>query len=115
MAASNFDPLPMQPTAPPRILIADDQPDILQALRLLLKGSGYGIETASSPASALAASREKELDASTGGGSIRSDFDVRTSGRINRHRLRGTIGGGGRALRVATGNGRITLERVAGR
>ncbi|MBD0321545.1 MAG: sigma-54-dependent Fis family transcriptional regulator [Gemmatimonadetes bacterium] len=52
----------MQPTAPPRILIADDQPDIIQALRLLLKGAGYGIETATSPASALAAAREKELD-----------------------------------------------------
>jgi DNA-binding NtrC family response regulator len=52
----------MNPTAPPRILIADDQPDILQALRLLLKGEGYQIETATSPASALAAAREKELD-----------------------------------------------------
>jgi len=52
----------MHPTAPPRILIADDQPDILQALRLLLKGEGYQIETATSPASALAAAREKELD-----------------------------------------------------
>ena len=52
----------MAPIAPPRILIADDQPDILQALRLLLKGAGYGIETATSPASALAAAREKELD-----------------------------------------------------
>ena len=52
----------MQPTASPRILIADDQPDIIQALRLLLKGAGYGIETATSPASALAAAREKELD-----------------------------------------------------
>ena len=52
----------MAPTAPPRILIADDQPDIIQALRLLLKGAGYGIETATSPASALAAAREKELD-----------------------------------------------------
>ncbi|HYW05514.1 MAG TPA: sigma-54 dependent transcriptional regulator [Longimicrobium sp.] len=52
----------MNPTAPPRILIADDQPDIIQALRLLLKGEGYQIETATSPASALAAAREKELD-----------------------------------------------------
>jgi DNA-binding NtrC family response regulator len=39
----------------PRILIADDQPDILQALRLLLKGEGYAIETASSPAQVAAA------------------------------------------------------------
>ncbi len=33
-----------------RILIADDQPDVIEALRLLLKGEGYAIETAPSPA-----------------------------------------------------------------
>ena len=37
----------------PRILIADDQPDVLEALRLLLKVHGYEIETASSPAGIL--------------------------------------------------------------
>jgi DNA-binding NtrC family response regulator len=47
---------------PPRILIADDQPDVLEALRLLLKGEGFGIERATSPAGILAAVREKELD-----------------------------------------------------
>jgi DNA-binding NtrC family response regulator len=47
---------------PPRILIADDQPDVLQALRLLLKGEGYGIETATSPAGVLAAASEKDVD-----------------------------------------------------
>jgi len=41
-------------TNAPRILIADDQPDILEALRILLKAEGYGIETASSPAGVLA-------------------------------------------------------------
>ena len=30
-----------QGAAAPRILIADDQPDVLEALRLLLKGEGY--------------------------------------------------------------------------
>ena len=34
----------------PRILIADDQQDVLDALRLLLKGHGYSIETVNSPA-----------------------------------------------------------------
>ena len=29
--------------ARPRILVADDQPDILEALRLLLKGEGYDV------------------------------------------------------------------------
>jgi DNA-binding NtrC family response regulator len=36
-----------------RILIADDQPDVLEALRLLLKGEGYKTETVTSPAEVL--------------------------------------------------------------
>jgi len=39
----------------PRILIADDQPDVLEALRLLLKSEGYQIDTAKSPAAVLKA------------------------------------------------------------
>ena len=38
-----------------RVLVADDQPDVLQALRLLLKGEGCDIETATSPAGVLSA------------------------------------------------------------
>ena len=38
----------------PRILIADDQQDVLDALRLLLKGHGYNIEAVNSPADLLA-------------------------------------------------------------
>jgi DNA-binding NtrC family response regulator len=49
-------------TKPPRLLIADDQPDILQALRLLLKGDGYQIESAASPAQVAAALAEREFD-----------------------------------------------------
>ncbi|HEX5725047.1 MAG TPA: sigma-54 dependent transcriptional regulator [Longimicrobiaceae bacterium] len=52
----------MQTIPPPRILIADDQPDVLQALRLLLKGEGFQIETATSPAGILALAREQDLD-----------------------------------------------------
>jgi len=37
----------------PRILIADDQVDVLAALRLLLKSERFQIETASSPAGLL--------------------------------------------------------------
>tara|TARA_B110000305_G_scaffold215121_1_gene252365 strand:+ start:2343 stop:2462 length:120 start_codon:yes stop_codon:yes gene_type:complete len=29
------------PSSSPRILIADDQPDVLEALRLLFEGEGY--------------------------------------------------------------------------
>jgi DNA-binding NtrC family response regulator len=39
----------------PRILIADDQPDVLEALRLLLKGEGYRLDSAGSPAGVLQA------------------------------------------------------------
>ncbi|MCU1267439.1 MAG: response regulator with CheY-like receiver, AAA-type ATPase, and DNA-binding domain [Acidobacteria bacterium] len=46
----------------PRILIADDQADVLAALRLLLKGDGYDIEGASSPAGVLQAVDAQELD-----------------------------------------------------
>jgi DNA-binding NtrC family response regulator len=46
----------------PRILIADDQPDVLQALRLLLKGEGYDLVTAASPKDVAAALQEREFD-----------------------------------------------------
>jgi hypothetical protein len=39
----------------PRILIADDQPDLIDALRLLLKGEGIYVDSVSSPEAALAA------------------------------------------------------------
>jgi sigma-B regulation protein RsbU (phosphoserine phosphatase) len=45
-----------------RILIADDQQDVLDALRLLLKGHGYNIETVNSPADLLAAVARQEFD-----------------------------------------------------
>ena len=47
----------------PRVLIADDQPDVLEALRLLLKGEGYRIESAGSPAAILDAIDGDEFDA----------------------------------------------------
>jgi DNA-binding NtrC family response regulator len=55
------------PTRPepalPRVLIADDQGDVLEALRLLLKGEGYRIESASSPAGILEAVDGEDFDA----------------------------------------------------
>ncbi|MDP1858104.1 MAG: response regulator, partial [Gemmatimonadaceae bacterium] len=50
-------------TRAPRVLIADDQPDILEALRLLLKGEGYVVESARSPLEVLEAIRSREFDA----------------------------------------------------
>jgi len=45
-----------------RILIADDQKDVLDALQLLLKGQGYLLETVSNPADLLAALAQQEFD-----------------------------------------------------
>jgi len=50
------------PNAPRRILIADDQADVLEALRLLLKGEGYQIEAAASPRAAVAALEARDFD-----------------------------------------------------
>jgi len=46
----------------PWILIADDQPDILEALRLLLKGEGYQIESAGAPAAVLSVLEGRDFD-----------------------------------------------------
>ena len=48
--------------APIRVLIADDQPDVLAALRLLLKSEGFETESASSPAGVLATVDDSEFD-----------------------------------------------------
>jgi sigma-B regulation protein RsbU (phosphoserine phosphatase) len=45
-----------------RILIADDQPDVLRALCLLLKGHGYTTETVTSPSDLLEALKRSEFD-----------------------------------------------------
>ncbi|MBV8818340.1 MAG: sigma-54-dependent Fis family transcriptional regulator [Acidobacteriaceae bacterium] len=45
-----------------RVLIADDQPDVLEALRLLLKGEGFQIESAQSPSAVLAAIEARDFD-----------------------------------------------------
>jgi DNA-binding NtrC family response regulator len=45
-----------------RVLVGDDQADVLQALRLLLKAEGCEIETATSPAGVLAAVESRDFD-----------------------------------------------------
>ena len=47
---------------PARVLIADDQADVREALRLLLKAEGYKTETVSSPNAALDAIQSGEFD-----------------------------------------------------
>lgn len=45
-----------------RILIADDQADVLEALRLLLKPEGFAVEAVRSPAAALKAVESRDFD-----------------------------------------------------
>ena len=45
------------------MLVADDQPDVLQALRLLLKSEGFACETAPDPGATLAALKRSRFDA----------------------------------------------------
>src|SRR5439155_787205 len=62
MTAATLKVSPGREPMQPRILIADDQQDVLDALRLLLKGHGYSIETVNSPADLLAAVGRQEFD-----------------------------------------------------
>jgi DNA-binding NtrC family response regulator len=47
---------------PVRLLVADDDPSVLEALRLLLKGEGYQVETATSPGGVLSAVESRDFD-----------------------------------------------------
>jgi phosphoserine phosphatase RsbU/P len=50
------------PTPALRVLVADDQADILEALRLLLKSEGYELELVNSPAALLEALSRRSFD-----------------------------------------------------
>jgi DNA-binding NtrC family response regulator len=47
----------------PRFLVADDQPDVREALRLLLKGEGFDVTAVASPAAVETALESREFDA----------------------------------------------------
>ena len=49
-------------TVHPRTLIADDQPDVVEALRLLLKREGYRIEAVNSPRAVLESLESRDYD-----------------------------------------------------
>ncbi len=55
-------PVPNTERAARKILVVDDQPDVREALRLLLKSAGYLIQTADSPGEALAAAAYHDHD-----------------------------------------------------
>src|SRR5215831_9806716 len=56
------DARPAEREAPCKLLIADDQPHILEALRLLLKPEGYELEMVRTPALALEAISRESFD-----------------------------------------------------
>ncbi|HLU25112.1 MAG TPA: DUF4097 family beta strand repeat-containing protein [Longimicrobiales bacterium] len=62
---------------------------------------------------ALPGDLHTELRAETLNGSITADFPITISGRIARNRIHGTIGDGGRTLRLRTVNGGIRLRKVS--
>jgi sigma-B regulation protein RsbU (phosphoserine phosphatase) len=57
-----LDPKKDETSATARILIADDEPDVVEALRLLLKGEGYEAEGVNSPAAVLHAVATQDFD-----------------------------------------------------
>jgi sigma-B regulation protein RsbU (phosphoserine phosphatase) len=59
MSTPSLDTLP---TPTPRALIADDQPDVLTALRLLLRNAGYQIEAVQSPAEVIEKIKHERFD-----------------------------------------------------
>jgi hypothetical protein len=59
----------------------------------------------------LPASAEFQVHASTTNGGIQTDFPVTVQGKFGPKSLSGTVGGGGRELKVATTNGGIELKK----
>ena len=47
----------------PRILVADDQADVVEALRLLLKGGGFQVDAAGSPDEVVRVLKKRSIDA----------------------------------------------------
>jgi hypothetical protein len=59
----------------------------------------------------MPASAEFRVNAATTNGGIQTDFPVTVQGSFNSKELSGTVGGGGRELKVATTNGTIRLMK----
>lgn len=59
----------------------------------------------------LPAGADVDVDIETVNGSVRTDLPITVRGRMERGQLRGRVGQGGRALKVETVNGSITLRQ----
>jgi hypothetical protein len=62
----------------------------------------------------LPADLKADVELSTTNGSVRSDFPITIFGSLEARHMRGTIGGGGIALRIDTVNGSIELRKGGG-
>src|SRR4029079_8521863 len=60
--AMNMSIIKPEASAPLRTLIADDQPDVLEALRLLLKGEGFLADAVTSPNEVIEAIKARDYD-----------------------------------------------------
>jgi len=68
-----------------------------------IESSGGGITVTVDP------NVDLEIDASTSGGSVRTDIPVKITGKMDRSSLRGTLGKGGETLYVHTSGGSVSL------
>jgi hypothetical protein len=69
-----------------------------------IESSGGGITVAVDP------SVDLDIDASTSGGSVRTDIPVKVVGKINGSSIRGTLGKGGQKLYVHTSGGSVSIN-----
>lgn len=80
-----------------------------------LTGSGDMSFTTGNGAITVALPRDfsGEIEATTGRGDFRSDFEIRVMGRLNPRRIRGSIGSGegGRLIKMTSGNGSLELRK----
>jgi DUF4097 and DUF4098 domain-containing protein YvlB len=84
----------------------DVRMDAIRGAGDLVFSTGNGRVVALRPADLAA-----DVDASTGHGTVRTDFPVTVSGRLTPQRLQGRVGGGGRSVRLSSGNGNVELRR----
>ena len=71
----------------------------------------HGVSTpAQEPSSFWTNNAGLSLDASSGSGNIHSDRDIVSHGTMDRHHVKGAIGGGGPEVHISTGSGNIRVH-----
>ena len=72
--------------------------------------SEWKLETGSGSVELWSSGSSFQIDAESGSGSVHSDREVLSQGDMERHHLRGKIGGGGPTVRIETGSGSIHIH-----